>query len=66
MEQRNLWLKYFLSTYNNELGWIDFEKEMFKKLKIFGIDKGTLFADNIDTVMEQITLDVKRVTNLHR
>lgn len=44
----------------------DSKKEIRKQLSIFGINKGTLFADNIDAVMEYITLDVSRLTNLHK
>lgn len=44
----------------------DSKKEIRKQLSIFGVNKGTLFADNIDAVMEYITSDVSRLTNLHR
>lgn len=31
----NMWFKYFLSSYNKDLGWIDFEKEIIKVLCAF-------------------------------
>ena len=39
------------------------KKEMLKQLNIFGINKGVLFADSIDIVMEQITADIRRLIN---
>lgn len=33
--ENNMWFKYFLSSYNKELGWIDFEKEITKVIHAF-------------------------------
>ncbi len=35
ISSNNYWLKYFLRTYNKELGWIDFEKEIAKVVRCF-------------------------------
>ena len=35
LAQDNIWFKYFLSSYNKELGWIDFEKEIARVLNVF-------------------------------
>lgn len=31
----NMWFKFFCNTYNKDVGWIDFEKEIFKVLSAF-------------------------------
>lgn len=35
LSQDNIWFDYFLSVYNKELGWIDFEREISKVLYAF-------------------------------
>lgn len=33
--KENVWFEYFLSVYNKELGWIDFEREISKVVRAF-------------------------------
>lgn len=35
LSKDNIWFNYFLSVYNRELGWIDFEREISKVLHAF-------------------------------
>lgn len=35
LSKENIWFNYFLSVYNKELGWIDFEREISKVLYAF-------------------------------
>lgn len=55
LAQHNLWFKYFLSSYNKELGWIDFEKEITKVIHAFNsfflkCDKGYVFRPPDDVI----------------
>ena len=57
--QHNMWFNYFLLSYNKELGWIDFEKEITKVLHAFNnfflkCDKGSVFIAPDDAIDKYI------------
>ena len=54
--EHNMWFKYFLSSYNKELGWIDFEKEIIKVIHAFE----KFFIKNNKIVVKPLNSSVDR------
>lgn len=59
----NCWLNYFLNVLQRDLGWIDFEKEVYKLITLF---KAAFITDNgnYDRIIMRKLEDFKLVNNL--
>lgn len=46
MSKKNMWFSYLLKSFNKDLGWIDFEREIAKVIEVFNMFFETEFLKN--------------------